>query len=369
MSLGKIWERYFVYEVLKSWCFVLFIFYGLYILIDYASHAASFHRHASITWTKILTYYFHEFFKRLDIILPFALLIATIRTLCSFNVHNELIALVASGTSFKRLLGPFILLGLVGTSILYLNTQYLQPESLHALRRIETQRSLLKQKAKAKGSMHALSIELKDHSKLIYQAFDEENARFFDVFWIRNIGDIYRIKYLYPNENTGIPVGEYIDHLVRDKDGTLIVQETVMKSAFPQMAFSKEALLNTKVPPEEQSLTSLWQNRQETGAVKAGKIDDDQEVQERATFYHKLFMPWLCLLVVMGAAPFCLRVTRNLPVFFIYSISIFGFVAFNLIISTSFFLAKRFFVMPGLGLSLPFLTAFSFFGWRFFRLK
>src|SRR5262245_5420866 len=88
---STIWGRYFVKETLKVLILFIVCFYGLYVLIDFSSHATSYHHHhIRFRLSELTSYYLSDFVKRLDVLLPFALLISTIKTLCSLNVHNEL---------------------------------------------------------------------------------------------------------------------------------------------------------------------------------------------------------------------------------------------------------------------------------------
>lgn len=365
MFLNKIWERYFLWEVCKSTLFFLFCFYGLYVLIDYASHSASFHRHhIKFQWLEVALYYFCEFAKRVEVLLPFALLIATIRTLSALNVHNELIALMSSGISMRTLMRPFVFLGLFCTFLMYLNIEIILPIAMKELKLIDDRRELQKAKHRQKAAAQHLSLE--DESTVIFQRYDSSQNFFFDAYWIRSIDDVYRIKYLYPNNLTEdrIPTGKFVDHLVRDAQGQLVVMETLDTKAFPNMRFNDQILLETITSPEEESLSELWNKLPE-----AKPILNEKESRILSAFYQKLAMPWLCLLAIMGAAPFCVRITRNLPIFFIYAGSIFGLVAVYLILDAAVLLGERQALAPFWAIWPVFaLIAFPL-SWRFVRVS
>jgi lipopolysaccharide export system permease protein len=363
MFMSKIWERYFFREVAKSTFFFVIAFYSLYVIVDYANHASSFHhRHIEFQWRETALYYGCEFARRLEILLPFALMIATIRTLCMLNSHNELIALMASGLSLRTLMRPFIYLGIFCTLLMYLNTEFLLPGSLRQLKSIEDSRSNKRHKDDRPAA--AQHIALEDGSTVIFQNYDTAKNLFFDSYWIRSIDDIYRIKFLHPHSDTGIPLGQFVDHLQRTNNGELVVTESFASKLFPEIVFNKQALFETIMQPEEQSLSDLVDK-----IPHPKEVASDKEAQLLTIYYRKLFMPWLCLIAVLAPAPFCLMVTRTLPIFFIYACSIFGLVAFNVLMSAAVLLGRRQLIEPFWAIWPIFLLIFSLVLWRFFRLK
>ncbi len=356
----KIWERYFLRETLKVFLLFILCFYGLYILIDYTSHTGgSQYYHTRFSWTELGVYYLCEFVKRADVLIPFALLLATIRTLCNLNMHNELIALFASGIKVKTLLRPFVFVGLFFTALLFLNSEVLQPKALNELKHLSDKHASLKNKKKQHLAVQHVALE--DGSRLLFQNYDTTQQRFFDAYWIRSIDEVYRIKYLYPYED--LPTGHYVDHLVRNANG-LEHQAAHEMMTFPEMHFNKKTLLETITHPDDQSLSELW-----------GKMADrspqvtDKEAQVSSFFYHKMAKPWLCLLAVIGPAPFCLRISRNLPIFFIYAFSIFALVAFHLAMEAALVLGKRQVMNPAVAIWPPFALFSVYCLVRYFKLK
>lgn len=335
----KIWKKYFLKETLKVFLLVIFCFYGLYILIDYSCQSYSYN-----TFQDFLYHYTREFIQRADVLVPFALLIACIRTLTQLNTNNELVALMSSGIKVKTLLRPFILLGLFFTALIYLNTQFLLPQTLREIRHINDARTLAKLKKNDRAFVQ--HVRLKDQSTLLFQQYDSSREMFFDAYWIRSIDDIYRIKYLF-HHNTP-PTGKYIDHLVRNDEGKLVKIESMVEHAFPRMKFNKKKLLDTVTPSEELSLSKLWKRLPGQGSKPSEK-----EAAITATFFQKLVTPWLCLLAIIGPAPFCIRFSRNFPVFFIYALSLFGLVACYLLIDAAVILGSRQVLHPVWSIGLP----------------
>lgn len=365
MQLAKIWERYFVWEFFKTFFFFIIGFYSLYILIDYSSRSGSFHhQHVQFKWLETIIYYVCEFVKKSEVLIPFAILIASIRTLCSLNAHNELIALMSSGISLRMLMRPFLLAGLFFTCMMYLNTEFLLPKAMKNLKQIEDGRS--KAKHRENKTAAAQHIALEDSTTLIFQSYDSAQNRFFDTYWVRSIDEIYRIKYLYPypEDSSNVPIGYFVDHLTRNPEGELIVDASFKTKTFPEIHFNRRTLFETITLPEELAISELWKKVPD-------KLDTvtEKDSQAATVLYQKLFLPWLCLLAVIGPAPFCLRFTRHLPVFFIYSCSIFGLVAIYLTIDAAVLLGKRQILSPFMAIA-PLCTAFtSYFVWKFLKIR
>lgn len=354
----KIWERYFLRETLKSFFLFIFAFYGLYVLIDFSSHASSFHyNHIHFQWRELILYYLSEFGKRADILIPFALLVSTIRTLCQLNVHQELVALMASGVKLSTLMRPFILLGLLFTALIYLNTEFVVPKALKTIKQIDDTHKRLKNKSDELPSVQHIILE--DGSTLIFQSYDSSQQLFHDVYWIRSIDSIAHIKYLSPYEDP--PTGRFVDILKRNGKGDLQSVASYPERKFPEIHFNKQTLFETLSASEEQPLSQLWKKLPQNNALQSEK-----ESQHVSNFYYKIAIPWLCLFAVIGPAPFCIRFTRMLPIFFIYALSIFGLVAVYLFMDAALLLGKRQVIAPFVAIWTPFVLFGSLLGMRFY---
>lgn len=355
-----LWEQYFLKELFKSFTLFIGSFYTLYVLIDFSNHTTSFHSHHYFQWQELLNYYFFEFIRRLDVILPFALMLATIKTLCALSTHNELVALMASGISLKSLLRPFILVGLFFTCLMYLNTELLLPKASKGLKQINDRHTSLKNKLEDRGFVQHIYLE--DNTQVLFQYYDEERQFFFDAFWVISPDEIYRIKYLFLHEKD--PVGRYVNYLTRNQNNELVEKESFSLKKFPQMRFNQKKLQETLSLPEDQSLTELVKQLPD----KTDQTNHEKEAQIIASFYYKMALPWLALFAVIAPAPFCMRFSRNLPVFMIYACSIFGLVSFYLTMDAALILAKRQVFEPFWAIWPPFTFFFVGFFYRFAKL-
>jgi len=358
--LMKTWERYFVRETLKVFFFITFCFYGLYILIDYSSHSGARHHHAMMSWSELVQYYTNEWILRADVLIPFALMIATIRTLSDLNIHNELVALRASGVSLKKILRPFLFLGLLFTALIYANTEFLLPDAMSGTRHIHEQKEL--QKNNSNEKFFVQHVELKGGTTLLFQDYDHAKRRFFDAYWMKNFNEIWRFQYLYPYESP--PKGVNIDRLVRNSENRLRKAESFETKTFPEMTFNKKILLDTLTPSKELSLSTLWKR-----LPSYGEIESEKQAEIAAAFFHKAALPWLCFLAVIAPAPFCVRYGRTHPIFFIYAFSLFFLVGSYLVLNSALIIGGRQVIEPGLAIGIPFLLLISLTAFRFLKAR
>lgn len=346
----KIWQRYFLKEILKIFLLIIVCFYGVYILIDYANHTAV-HRHAENFWGDLFHYYLAEFIQKLDVIIPFALLIATIRTLCMLRAQHELTAFLASGLKIRTLLRPFLIFGLTCTAFIYLNMEYFIPRALTELRHIHDKKSL--EKDKKSKNITAKHVALKDNTFLLFQNYDHALHRFFDVYWIKSADDVYRMKFLHPEQQ--IPTGEFVEHFTRNKSGELTKMATFESKQMPELKFNKKVLLDSLTEPEELPLSVLWKKHQEN----AGKIMGEKEASIDAVLFRKMAIPWICLIAVIAPIPFCIRFSRDQSSFLLYAISIFGLLSCFLILDAAWVLAERQVLPPAWVIGVPFALLLS----------
>jgi lipopolysaccharide export system permease protein len=355
-----IWERYFLRQLIRMFFLFLLCFYGLYVLIDYASHINTLaHHHTQIHWQEMARYYFFVFASRAEILLPLALLIAFVYASCTLNSHHELVAFMASGFSIRTLMRPFMMVGLLCVLLMYANEQFILPKALRKLRRMEDANKHTRSRTSLLTVHHLI---LEDGSLLIFQDYDTAKERFFDVYWIQSIDSIYRIKFLSPT--TPNPIGYFVDHMVRQKSGELLQEAGYRELSFPNMKFNPDLLQSTILDPDILSLSELATQRFEVSSDLSEK-----ESKTLTAFYWKLMMPWLCLLAIIAPAPFCIRFSRQLPIFLIYICSLFGLIAFYMFMDAAQVIAKRQIIAPLWAICGPFLAVFVYFGWRFKRME
>lgn len=344
--LGKIWERYIFKDLIKGFTFFLLSFFLLYFLADFSTHIHDFMKNNHFSFEKISLYYMNQFFKRIPVLLPLALLVSTIKVLTSLNIHRELVALQASGIKLKKILSPFWILAAFCCLVGYVNEESVIPRIavyLDEAKQTRSKKSLTKEKNKPFTILY-----LKDSSKLVYQKIDSEKQAFFDVYWIRSFDDIWRMKYLSTDPQK--PVAEFVDHLARDKQGLWEKKESYQQCILPSLKWKTSEFSKKQSSTKYQKISKLgslfFKNSAESFHSKG----------EIATyFFYKLVMPLMPLLIILGVTPYCVSYSRNPPLFLLYGISIFCFVVFFTLMDSLIIIGENQTVPPYVAIGLPFL--------------
>jgi lipopolysaccharide export system permease protein len=168
------------------------------------------------------------------------------------------------------------------------------------------------------------------------------------------------MKYLQANPKT--PIGEYVDHIVRNKEGFFEKAESYEKCLLPSLKWESHQFNKKQTSVKHQKISQLayllWKPGSQSFHLK-GEI--------KTHFFHKLFMPLLPLLAFFAISPFCVRYSRNIPIFLIYGLSIFGFVVFFTLVNALVILGENQIIPPFLAMGLPFLVGFIISSQKFYR--
>ncbi len=349
MIIPKIWQKYLLKNLLKSFFFFLLCFFLLYTLIDFSTHSQDFIKNEKIDFFKLTIFYTYQFIKRLPLLLPLALLISTIKVLSAFNANRELLALQASGVNLKKILRPFFFLATLCALTSYANEEFFLPKTMTYLDQIKTpeETGFLKKKNQKQFNVFLLA----DSSKLVYQCFDEEKNAFFDVYWIRSFNDIWRMKYL--NADPKKPIGEYVDHLTRNKDGLLEKTKSYEKCRLPLLKWEFKELNKKQSTIKYQKISSL--------ALLLLKKDPGSfhlQGEVKTHFFYKLAIPLISFLILIGILPHCVSYSRTSPVFLVYAVSIFSFVVFFTLIHSMLIIGENQTIPPYVAIFAPMLITF-----------
>ena len=348
-----IWRRYLIKEMLKFFSLFVMSFFFLYVLIDYTIHLQTMTKNTS--HFNLLIYYMMVFSKRASLLLPLAVLMTTLKVLCSCNRNHELLAFQVAALSIKRLLTPFFLLALICTSFNYINLQFLIPLSRSYIDVFE--KTLFKKK-KHPNTPAVRILALQDGSNLIYQYFDPMKREFFDLFWVISTDLIWHIKTLSLQEH--LPLCSHVDIIQRNDEGLMEKKTSYLSCSFP-IAFNDTLEMQIKQLPENCAISELWK-----------KYHQGTDIKNQATiqvhFYFKLLIPWLSFLVIIIAAPYCFEFNRKLPVFFIFAGAIIGYIALFTLLNAFLILGEASVIPPVFAIfTLPILL-FGYFGLKFIKI-
>jgi lipopolysaccharide export system permease protein len=344
----KIWERYFYTEICKTFFFLLFCLFALYVTLDLMAHIKDLRDGQTSIFTWIV-YYLCTFSRRLDVLLPFVVLIGSIRILLSFQAQNVLVALLTSGLSLKTVLKPFINASLIAACILFVNYEWVLPIAQpHA---VFIQENDFGKKTLTEEDRSVREVRLKDASKMIYQSYDAENQKFEDVFWVASLDKIYHIKTLDCSGQT--PEGHMVDLISRDRSGFLQKSASFSEIKLNDMHFDEDYLKNSVILPRDQSISRLFRQMKLFMSQ-----DSDKSADIKTNFFYKLTCPLMSLLAFIAVSPFCVRFTRSIPHFMLYLLAISGLFCFLLLLQVVFVLAKSQFAPAWFAFALPWAAAF-----------
>lgn len=342
-----LWQRYFLRELAVSFCVILAAFYSLYVVIDSANQLGTWREQSQPihSWQWVL-YYLCEFLHRADVLLPFALLVATLKTLLGLHSHGELTALLCSGISLKAIVRPFLGCAVALAFLLYLNAEYGVPM---ALGQLKVWRAVKKKVPAAENNVQEVTLPL--GGRLLYSDYDEESGQFDDVFWIVDTDHIVRMHSLLSHRQP--PLGLYVEVFERQQNGHLTLVANHNELPFPSLAHSDGDWRPAVVHPELEPLSQLGRELTEQLSASSHRAYTYREAHVATTFYQRLLLPWLCLLVLAIALPYCTRPGRNLPSLLIYGGALFGLVALYLLLDAVAVLGRRQVIDPLWALAFP----------------
>ncbi|MCI5052446.1 MAG: LptF/LptG family permease [Simkaniaceae bacterium] len=352
----KIYQRYIFKEVATIFFSCLLMFYLLYALLDFSLHMGFMLYHEGLKIYQIMLYYLLQFIKRLDLLLPLSLVIATIRTLFSLNVNHELVAFRSSGVKLRELCAPMIYISLFCALLGYVNFELTLPSARKYIDHFETT-YLSHIKESQKSSNELKSLFLQDGSRLIYQ---NEGEKLHDVFWIHSIDDLWHMKYLDVSKE--MPTGRFVDHLVRNREGTMEKIASHDFLVFDNMPFHSRIKPSKVIPHENRSISQLIKL---LILRRYQSLDEKSEIQTQC--FSKLTMPWLALITVLFAIPFCTRFSRAPKIFITYTIALFSYISIFTIMDGCIILGSHHLVHPALAVFGPMLLLLSISGVRFLQ--
>lgn len=343
-----VWKKHLYQELLKTFFLFLISFYLLYVLMDYSIHAQHFSNSDGFSLFALSTYYLCHFSKRLEILLPLAFLVSFLKVLMQMNQKNELIALFTSGLTKKSFLKPFYYIASLLSLTIFINFEYFVPKSLDYLETFESLNFKDNHLEKLE-TPSSYFLSLKDGGQIFFQRYLVKEKVFEDVYYMRSLDDLFRIKRL---DTSSYPyIGYEVEHFQREEGNNLELIQIEKCIAFENMqvdfAFRKKGIL----PYEHRPFSDLYLISLKNGCPK------EELPLAKTHFYFKLFTPFIPLLLLFIITPFCLSFSRRAPIFLLYSLSLFGFIAFFILLDAAIILGENKVLPPLLALSSPFLIA------------
>jgi lipopolysaccharide export system permease protein len=283
-------------------------------------------------------------------------MLAIIKVIYVKNTQNELIALQMSGISKNKLSTPLFFIALILTCISYANYEFLTPKSVESIESFKNE-YFRENKKNIDKSLNILLLENK--TKLIYQKYDPIKNQLFDVFWINSANDIWHIKYLRVDAKT--PLGTYVDHFLRDKEGRLIKQESFDSYNFAKIQFDKD--VNSSLKPYNTRPISMLYSQYKNKRYSSVK----EKAYILSQLNYKLAMPLLPFLIVLSLLPICMRFSRISLIYLISFISLISFIAFYIMMDAAMILSENQIGSSFWIIWSPIIITFFFFSFKFIK--
>ena len=126
-SMKKI-DWYIIKKLIVTFFFSLLLFTLITVAIDSSEHTENFVKSGLSTW-EILTKYYFGFIPYIwGLLFPLFVFISVIYSTSRMAIRSEIIAIIASGTSFNRFLRPYFFGGIFLAAILYLASMQIIPK-------------------------------------------------------------------------------------------------------------------------------------------------------------------------------------------------------------------------------------------------
>jgi len=104
----KLLDKYILKKFLSTYVFVVLILVAVICVIDFTEKNDDFIEH-SVAVSEILVYYLNLFPYWANMLSPITVFIATVFVTANLASHTEIIAILSSGVSFRRLLVPYLM--------------------------------------------------------------------------------------------------------------------------------------------------------------------------------------------------------------------------------------------------------------------
>ena len=348
MKAFGVWDILLFKRILTNVLLFLTCFFFLYILIDYSSRISGIAtmRHAPLLLFK---YYGSVFIKRLEVLLPFALMLGTIRTFQILYRERGFVAALGSGTGLKRLLRPFYLVGFLSFLLLLASEQWFIPHALKEINAIES----LHFYGKGIGEIHQkLAVQTEDGGRLFFARIEPFERRLNEVYYLPSWHEMVHMETLDLSKE--VPTGQFVDYFVQNNEGWKL-QRREVESTFPTLSIAWEELFGLVAQPNQLPITTLVDKVKNEGASPL-------EMSEiSTTLTKKLLFPALPFLVICALIPFGVSFSRNVSFSALYGGGLFLFLTVYLSLS-----ALQVAASPLL-LIVPFVTLALLVAFRQFR--
>lgn len=331
-----LFERYFYKKIALFFSLCLLSLLFLYLLIDYSTHFKLIQK-SSFAILDIIFYFLARVGKLMEFFIPLAFSLSIVASLGLAGSKNETLALLSSGLSYFRILRPFFISASAISLLLLLHFQFISP----LLNAAETK--VMEKEIKLTDAKEVQSLKLRDGSTLLFQRYDSKRNFFYDIFWIKNQDEIYRIEKLDAEK---VPLGINVE-LFQRSEGVL-KKENIPTRSFPELILSDD----------------LRKGARSYNALSFLELFSEKKAAGLSLFYYRLAASMIPVLMVFVLAPSLMHFSRGYSLYPIFFFALTFLFVFFTITRASLILAKGDVISPFWAIFTPFLIAFGISGIR-----
>ncbi|HEX8460566.1 MAG TPA: LptF/LptG family permease [Segetibacter sp.] len=186
-------DWYILKNLLLTFFYSLFLFTFISVVIDVSEKTDDFVR-SGLTFTQIIKEYYLGFVPHiLALLFPLFVFLATIFFTSKMAGRSEIVAILASGTSFNRFLRPFFFSGIILGTMLWLGNRYVIPKANGI--RVSFQANYIDRNSSynplvANRNLMYLQIDANSYAGLNYDTASKTGTNFFVQHILRNKVDV-----------------------------------------------------------------------------------------------------------------------------------------------------------------------------------
>ncbi|OQX86995.1 MAG: hypothetical protein B6D55_04600 [Candidatus Omnitrophica bacterium 4484_70.2] len=336
----RILDKYILLKTIKGYFCLLFLFSGLFIIIDTFSNLESFLKN-SVTFLEIVNYYFFSLPFIFLKVSAFSLLISSIYLFGELNKNNELIGMRIAGLSILRIILPVLTFSLtISLFSLFIQEKVL----LFSQKKIEKTKLKLIRNKKI-PTKENLAFRYQNMIFFVSTYLPEKNMLKDVIIFKENVkGEIEEkiIAKRITNKNNQWEAENVIIYPL-NKNFSPLYKKTLSLN-IKKVSF-EDIIMKKSVFSQLSSLKDIYKERERLKKIKAKRLVEHLTIQ----YHEKLCEPFSHLFLVIGVLPFALEIRKRKVGLVSFGMGFFFSFIYYVIFSISLALGKA-------GIILPFLS-------------
>lgn len=307
----KIIDRYLLSEYLKAVIYCLLLFSIIFILWDLLSHLSKFIQ-AGASFILVIKFYIFMLAPAMVILAPASLMLATLYTLWQFTRSNQLIAMRACGMSIRRIMAPFLFVGILFSIGITLINETIVPnwalwaQEFRANKYVKNEYSYLNavsfnnKRDKREWSIGSVDINKPNvlygvtitQERTVTRKEREvyaEKAEWLDgQWWLFD----YRLRGF---SEDGGPLGGYSN-----------IPYSVNGTCFKELSETPQDIMSDVKPFEFLSSFEIYRTLR-----RSPDISNKAKAEKRFALHNRIAMPWSCFVVIFFGIPIGAKTSRQ----------------------------------------------------------